>query len=313
MTARIFRKISDIPSMDYPVFGLGNFDGFHIGHQAILGGVARRAKEKGGTSVALTFSPHPVRVLHPSRRLELLTSEEEKLELIAESGVDIVLSIPFTLAFAAQTPREFAAGFLTRDARVKEVFVGPNYGFGRDRSGNVETLRALGGEFGFDVHVVPAVMTSGQRVSSSLIRELVREGNMDAVIPMLGRPYRLEGKVIEGENRGRALGYPTANLSPEDKVIPLDGVYAITGSLDGKPIPGIAYIGTQPTFEKRKRQLEVHLYDFSGKLYGQNLRVHFYGKVRGEMKFSGRNELVARIGQDIVRGKEILGRKGIIC
>ncbi|MBI1821551.1 MAG: bifunctional riboflavin kinase/FAD synthetase [Nitrospirae bacterium] len=311
MSAKFLKKIDEARNLPYPVLALGNFDGVHIGHQAILKKVVERAAAVKGTSIAFTFEPHPIKVLFPDRPLELLSSQEEKLGLIENRGIERIYVIDFTKEFSNQSPREFVKTFLVDGLKIREVFVGSNYGFGKGRSGNVDSLRQYGEEFGFTVNVVTPVRLNGQIVSSSLIRKLLLEGSVDEVVPFLGRPYLLEGEVVEGEMRGRTLGYPTANLLPGDKLIPKDGVYAVTVQVGQNILPGIVYIGTQPTFQKSKRQIEVHLFDYSNKLYGEQLKVYFYGKVRGEIKFPDKDSLVRQIEKDIMTAKNIL--KSIMC
>lgn len=292
----------------YPVLALGNFDGLHIGHQTILKKVVQRAYEKQGSAMAITFDPHPVKVLFPERSLEVLCTTKEKLDLIEKYGIKIIFCVDFTKEFSQQQPREFVKSFLVDRLNVREVMVGKNYGFGKGRSGNVDLLRSLGDEFGFHVEIVPPVILNGQMVSSSLVRNLLQEGKAEQVIPLLGRPYQIEGTVVEGEGRGTILGYPTANILPGDKLIPGNGVYSVKVDLKGVIYPGVVYIGTQPTFQNSIRQIEVHLFDYAGRLYGEELKIYFYASVRGEMKFPDRESLVRQITGDILKAREILNR-----
>lgn len=310
MSALFLKIEGESGSYPYPVLGLGNFDGLHIGHQTILKKVVQRAKAKGGTAMAFTFDPHPVKVLFPERSLELLCTIREKIDLIEKCGITHIFCLEFTREFSLQSPRDFVKTFLVDRLKVREVLVGKNYGFGKGRSGNVETLRALGEEFGFHVEIVPPVILKGQMVSSSVIRGLLLEGKVEEAIPLLGRPYQVEGTVIEGEGRGRDLGYPTANILPGDKLIPGNGVYAVKVEKKGEFSPGIVYVGTQPTFQNSLRQIEIHLFDYAGKLYGEDLKVQFFGHVRGEMKFPDRKALIHQIEKDILNAKEILYRHG---
>lgn len=310
MSALFLKIEGEAVSYPYPVLGLGNFDGLHVGHQAILKNVFERAEAKGGTAMAFTFDPHPVKVLFPERSLELLCTLREKIDLIEACKITHIFCLEFTREFSHQSPRDFVKTFLVDRLKVREVLVGKNYGFGKGRSGNVETLRALGEEFGFHVEIVPPVILKGQMVSSSLIRKLLLEGKVEEAIPLLGRPYQVEGTVIEGEGRGRNLGYPTANILPGDKLIPGNGVYAVNVEKKGMVFPGIVYVGTQPTFQNSLRQIEIHLFNYADKLYGEDLKVHFFGTVRGEKKFPDRNALVEQIKIDILNAKEILNRHG---
>ena len=292
-----------------PVLGLGNFDGVHIGHQAILKRVVERALEIKGTPIAFTFDPHPVRVLYPDRTIQLLCTTKEKMDWFEKCGIRARYCVEFTREFSMQSPRDFVKTVLVDRLKVAEVVVGRNYGFGKGREGNASLLREFGTEFGFHVEVVPPVELNHQIVSSSLIRGLLLEGKVGEVIPMLGRPYQIEGTVIAGEGRGERLGFPTANLLPGEKLVPGNGVYAVRAEKKGELLSGAAYIGTQPTFGNSIRQIEVHLFRQQGPLYGEELKVYFQDTIRGERKFSSRIELIDQIRKDILRAKEILCEK----
>ncbi|MBI1823125.1 MAG: bifunctional riboflavin kinase/FAD synthetase [Nitrospirae bacterium] len=308
MTPEFLKTIRGEITYPYPVLGLGNFDGLHIGHQSILKRVVQKAEERNGTAMAFTFDPHPVKVLFPERALELLCTTREKIELIEKCGISTIFCIEFTKEFSFQTPRDFVKTFLVNGLKVREVMVGKNYGFGQGRSGNVDMLQSFGAEFGFHVEIIPPVVLKGQMVSSSLIRNFLLEGKVQEANRLLGRPYQIEGTVVAGEGRGRKLGFPTANILPGDKLIPGNGVYAVRAEKKSETFSGIVYIGTQPTFENALRQIEVHLFKNGGTLYGEELKVDFYGKVRNEMKFPDREALIQQITRDIVKAKEILNQ-----
>jgi riboflavin kinase/FMN adenylyltransferase len=289
-----------------PVVALGNFDGVHRGHQALIRRVVDRARARSGTAVVLTFEPHPLKVLSPGRRLQFLASLEDKTALIHDLGISQVLCLNFTPAFSRLSPEAFARTLLHERLGVKEVFVGEGFSFGKDRAGSVDDLRRLGGELGFSVTTVPTVSLDGKAVSSSRIRELLKEGRVREAAALLGRLYSLEGEVVPGSRRGTGMGVPTANLKPpEDRVVPSDGVYAAWGVIDGTLKKGVAYIGTQPTLGLRERTVELHLFDPHPDLYGKRLRIGFHDWIRGEKTFSARDALIAQIQNDIEKAKEI--------
>jgi riboflavin kinase/FMN adenylyltransferase len=288
-----------------PVVALGNFDGVHRGHQALIRRVVDRARKRPGTAVVLTFEPHPLKVLSPGLRLQFLASLEEKTALVHELGVSKILCLNFTPAFSRLSPEAFVRTLLHEKLGVKEVFVGEGFSFGKGRSGSVDDLRRLGGELGFSVSSIPTVRLEGKVVSSSRIRELLIEGRVREAAALLGRLYSLEGEVVPGSRRGSGLGVPTANLKPpEDRVVPSDGVYAAWGVIEGALKKGVAYIGTQPTLGLRERTLELHLFDPQPDLYGKRLRIGFHDWIRGEKVFSSREELVAQIRKDLAAARE---------
>jgi riboflavin kinase / FMN adenylyltransferase len=303
------------PIPEYPVVAIGNFDGVHLGHQAILAHAIERAQEKEGTSVVLTFEPHPMKVLHPEREFRLLNTFQVKMRLIEATGVDVAFSTEFSRAFAEQTAYEFAKTFLRDKIGCKEVIVGKNFNFGKDRTGTVDELIQFGKEFGFEVVIQEPVMVEGTPVSSTKIRQLIQqEGNVGLAGKMMGRYYSMEGKVLHGDGRGKSLGYPTANFRLPNELIPKEGVYAArvaTLKAEGyMTLDGIVYIGSKPTFDKTEVGMEVHLFDSNDDLYGKRLLVTFIEWVRGDEKFQDATALVRQIGQDIEKAKAILKEKG---
>lgn len=302
------------PLTGYPVVAIGNFDGLHLGHQAILARTIQRAQEKGGTSVVLTFEPHPLKVLAPEKAFKLLNTFQVKMRLVESTGVDVAFSAEFNKTFAQQSPYDFAKTFLHDKIGAKEVVVGPNFTFGRDRTGTIDELVRFGKELGFEVTVQEPVLVDGIVVSSSKIRELVREGNVGLAARMMGRYYSMEGKVMRGDGRGKTLGYPTANFRLPNELIPKEGVYAArvaTLKAEGYvTLDGIVYIGAQPTFEKTDVQMEVHLFDFNEDIYGKRLLVTFVDWIRGDEKFPDGESLTRQIGKDIEKAKSVLKEKG---
>lgn len=307
------RIIQDIESINekfrYPILTIGNFDGFHLGHQAIFKEMKKRAREMGGTTIAFTFEPHPLKVIAPKKILKLLSTFEEKARLIEAEGIDLLLCPNFTKTFADQHPRDFVKDVLYRKLGVSEIFVGYDYAFGKGRKGNVESLKEMAGEFGFKVIVVEPVRIGKDVVSSSKIRELLSKGKVKEATLFLGRPYSIEGTVIWGEGRGAALlGFPTANIDigNPDLLIPKEGIYATTVFFNGKSFKGATNIGYKPTFGEGSFSFEVHILDFNGDLLGKRLRVNFIERLRNEEFFSSPAELSEQIRKDVEAVREIL-------
>ncbi|MHB9075747.1 MAG: bifunctional riboflavin kinase/FAD synthetase [Desulfobaccales bacterium] len=290
------------------VVTIGNFDGVHLGHRVILDRVCQRARELGGQAVAVTFNPHPVKVLRPEVNLPLLTTQDQKLKLLADAGLDAVVVLPFSIKFAALPAREFVRQYFCERLRAREVVVGHDYCFGRGREGNIDLLREMGAVHGFTVQVVWAVEVQGAAVSSSLIRAMLRLGKVTEAGRLLGRTYGVEGQVVQGKGRGaKLLGVPTANILTPNELLPASGIYAVWVSRGGAIIPGVANIGTCPTFDNSELSLEVHLLDFSGDLYGEPLEVQFVARLREEQRFPSLEALAAQIHADIEVARQVLG------
>lgn len=291
----------------YPIIAIGNFDGVHRGHQAILKQTVERARVKGGTGIVLTFDPHPLTVLAPMLDLKFLMSFEERVRWIERIGIQQVRSVPFTLQFANLTPPEFAQKILHDDMGAREVVVGVHFAFGKDRKGTVRDLQGMSSRLGFKVHAVEAFSIDGQAVSSSRIREYLVTGQAAEASRLLGRPHVLEGEVIPATRRGRALGYPTANFQPPpNRVIPENGVYAVQVELRGHILKGVTYIGTQPTLGPRERMVETYLFEPQADLYGLSIRVNFVDWIRPERIFGSKKELVDQMEADVRKAKTIL-------
>lgn len=298
---------------------VGTFDGVHRGHWAVIRALKRRARRRGARSVLLTFEPHPLRVVRPDAAPSLLTTAAEKKQLLAESGLDCAVFFRFTSEIARYSPRRFVEEILVDHLQLTELVVGYDHGLGRGRSGDVETLRGLGDEIGFAVHVVPAVAWAGSPVSSTRIRDALLDGAVGDAAEGLGRPYSAEGVVIRGEGRGRALGVPTANIrvGRVNKLLPRPGVYAVQAILGGehgpRPRPGVLHLGPRPTFQGAAPSLEVHLLDFDGELYGTSVRVEFCERLRGVISFDSADALVEQIGRDIEDAGRIFDGGGGAC
>jgi riboflavin kinase/FMN adenylyltransferase len=289
------------------VVTIGNFDGVHLGHRAILDLVRQRARELGGQAVVVTFNPHPVKVLRPEVNLPLLTTQDQKLKLLADAGLDAVVVLPFSLKFAALPAREFVRQYFCERLRAREVVVGHDYCFGRGREGNIDLLREMGAVHGFTVQVVWGVEVQGAVVSSSLIRAMLRLGKVKEAGQLLGRPYVVTGQVVQGKGRGaKLLGVPTANILTPNELLPASGIYAVRVSRCDAILPGVANIGTCPTFDNSELSLEVHLLDFSGDLYGEPLEVQFVARLREEQRFPSLEALAAQIHADIAVARQVL-------
>lgn len=283
---------------------IGNFDGVHAGHRAILARLRAHADALGGPSVVYTFDPAPTAVVAPARHQPRILTLPDRVRHLGEAGVDAVVVEPFTRAYAAHPADWFADEVLRRRLGAQVVVVGWDFRFGMGRGGDADSLRRAG----FTVDHVDAVELDGAPVSSSRVRKLVAAGEVAAAARLLGRPHVLRGTVVRGDQRGRTLGFPTANLDNEVELIPADGVYAVRASVDGGPsTPGVMNQGNRPTFAGVERRIEVHLFAEVGDLYGRELRVELVDRIRPERRFDGLDALVAQIRADAARAREILG------
>jgi len=297
-------------SFNNAVAALGNFDGVHLGHQKIFERVKAEAAKIGGEGVVITFEPHPLKVLSPSHCPPLLTPFPKKMMLIEKSGIQTVFCIEFTLPFSRLSPREFVENVLIKKVHPKRIIVGYNYHFGEKKSGDAKTLKMLCSPFQVEVEVVEPLLVEGVAVSSSRIRELVRNGRMEEASRLLGRNYPVIGKVIEGAKRGQALGFPTANLEMTDELYPPIGVYAVEVTWNHQTYQGLASIGKNPTFRdvstglQAPVSLEVYILNFNRMIYGEKIRVDFVKRIRGEIRFDSPAFLVEQIRRDIAWAKE---------
>jgi riboflavin kinase/FMN adenylyltransferase len=278
---------------------VGTFDGVHRGHWAVLEEIARRASARGGTSLLVTFDPHPLEVVNPQAAPLLLTTPDEKRLILAQSPLDRVAFVPFSHELAEFTPERFVREVLEERFHVAELVIGYDHGFGRARAGDVAFLRRLGERDGFAVDVVPAVMIDGRPVSSSLIRRAVAGGDLDSAAHALGRPYAVTGSVVRGAGRGRAIGVPTVNLAPPPrKLLPPDGVFAARVAWRGGVHGAMLNLGARPTFGDQARTLEAHLFDFAGDLYGETVTVEFVRWLRDVVRFASAEELRLQLEAD---------------
>jgi riboflavin kinase/FMN adenylyltransferase len=281
------------------VVTLGNFDGIHLGHRALIGGAVSDSKRLAVPSVVLTFEPHPLRVLAPERAPRLLLAHKDKMQLLQDLGVDVVAVQHFDLAFAKRSAEAFVQDLLLKRLKAQKLWVGKDLRFGQGRKGGVEDLVRWGEEFSFGVAVVDPILVNGERVSSSRIRELVGAGRVDEVEPLLGRYHFISGRVVAGHRRGRDLGFPTANIAARTEVLPPDGIYATLFHLGARALLSVSSIGINPTFGAGPRTIETFIMDFDEEIYGEPVRLSFIKRIRDEMRFSSVDELVAQIRQDV--------------
>lgn len=296
-----------------PVLTIGNYDGIHLGHQKILSMVLKRTEGIEGTSMVMSFDPHPVKVLAPERNIKLLTTPEEKTRLIEAMGIDVLLCVRFNKEFSRILPDDFIHNVLVEKINVKEIIVGTNYAFGKNKKGTIDLLRRRGEKYGFRVKAVRDVTVHGHIVSSSTIRSLLLKGAVSEVSNFLGRAYSIEGTVIKGKGRGQSiLHIPTANISTPVEIAPKEGVYAVKAGLRGTIYDGVANIGKNPTFGNTEVSYEVHLFNFDGDLLSKSLKIYFIDRIRGERTFPNPGSLAEQIREDITKAKELLTKHPLL-
>lgn len=295
------------------VLTVGNFDGLHLGHRALLAAVVARGRELGRPTALYTFDPHPRRVLFPDRAQPLLMTWDQLVAGVEREGIDFLVRERFTPAFAALSPDEFLRDVIADRLAPREVFVGRDFHFGKGRAGSGEMLVARAPALGIHVSLLPQVRAGGADVSSTRIRESLGRGDVADARLCLGRPYTVWGRVVEGDRRGRTLGFPTANLASENEIVPANGVYATrvrlfdaAGRLSPESLPGVTNVGARPTFAPGRIGVETHLLDFSGDLYGRRMELAFHARIRDERRFSGPDELARQIADDARRARETL-------
>ncbi len=308
----IYHGLDNIDRHRNMVIALGNFDGVHLGHRELIRRTIAVAENENYTPAVLTFDPHPMKVLQPDRCPPMLLAKEEKIRLLADLGIQLLVIIPFTRKIARLSPRKFVKNILVDRFQVRAVVAGYNYNFGYRGAGNAGVLSQLAEEFGLRAIIVPLVRCGQVEVSSTLIRRLLLEGKVAEAARFLGYFPYLKARVVAGDRRGRQFGFPTANLAlPADLLTPANGVYAVKVSVDGRLFKGVANIGVKPTFHlNRPQNLEVHLFEFNGELYKAEIKVEFIQRIRGEQEFSSVPELVRQIENDAGEAKKILDRAG---
>src|SRR3984893_4498112 len=307
-TMEILRSISQLNRLRGPLFlAIGVFDGVHRGHQAVISTSAQHAQAAEGTSVVVTFDPHPAKVLRPRDAPHLLTATEHKIALIRALGVSHLLIIEFNHEFAVTSPEDFVQQLVTHSKPLREICVGHEWSFGRDRRGNLDLLKKLGARFDFNVVGIPPVTVHGAVVSSTAIRQAVEAGNLTKAAEMLGREYTILGAVTRGDQLGRKIGFPTANLSAHSKQFPPNGVYLADAWSQGVLYHGVVNLAYRPTVtgDKSQRLLEIHLLDFERDIYGKDLEVRFVRHLRPERKFDSVEALARQIDVDVRQAREL--------
>jgi riboflavin kinase/FMN adenylyltransferase len=309
---RLFHGYENAEIARPAVLTLGVFDGLHLGHQLIISRVVERARAAGAVPTVITFDPHPRAVLHPESAPPLLQTFDQKVEAFGVLGVEQVIVVRFTREFARVSAEEFLRDVVHERLQAREVYLGRGFAFGRNREGDIDLLRRVSRELGFAADEVPEVRLRGQRISSSRIRELLAAGRVNLARRMLGRPYGVEGRVVRGAERGRTLGFPTANLRPDNRVIPRGGVYVTATLIGGAWRRSVTNVGVRPTFEREAEpSVETFVMDWGGDLYGDVVRVRFLHRLRGERRFESVEELKRQIDRDIARARKFFTRAGV--
>ena len=303
---QVYRSIEQLPAFKNSVITIGTFDGVHQGHQKIISALKNEAARVNGESVIITFHPHPRKIVQPQTHLQLINTLDEKIALLQQSGIDHLVVVPFTHEFANQSAREYVENFLVERFHPHTIIIGYDHQFGHNREGNYLLLEALKDEYGFEVKEISEQVIDNVIISSTKVRQSITQGNIDEANLFLGYPYFFEGTVVEGNRLGRTIGFPTANIeiSTPEKLVPGDGVYAVTVSLLSKEdllYSGMMNIGIRPTIGGTKRVIEVNIFDFDADIYGCVLRVFIHRRLRGEVKFNGLEELKEQLNRDKIQ------------
>lgn len=307
---QLHTSFDDLRLAEPTIVTIGKFNGMHLGHAHLLREVVERARTIGGQSAAVTFDPHPTLVLQPEIERVYLAPDEERLALMAASGLDHLIILPFDDALRQLTAAQFMT-LVTERINLRELWVGPNFRLGYRAQGTIDVLSAIGAQLGFEVHTIAPLLIDGAPVSATRIRELLHTGRVADVPRLLGRSFAVAGEVVHGDHRGRTIGFPTANIAVGARhILPADGVYACQVTLPGGASqPAVTNVGVRPTFGVLKRTVEAHLLDWDGDLYGQRLRVAFVERIRGERRFSGIDELRAQIARDADVARAMLSHR----
>ncbi|MFM9836805.1 MAG: bifunctional riboflavin kinase/FAD synthetase [Cyclobacteriaceae bacterium] len=306
---RIYHSIDDFSKLNYAVVTSGTFDGVHLGHQKIISRLKEVAEKSKGETVVITFWPHPRLILKPEdNTLKLLNTFEEKAELLKQQGIQHLLRIPFTKEFSQITSKEFISTILVNTIGTKKLVIGYDHRFGNNREGSFEQLKISGPTHGFDVEEIERQDVDHVAVSSSKIRKAIEEADLGTATHLLGRPYSISGQVVRGDKLGRVLGYPTANIDLDSrlKLIPADGIYAVTVRHEHSIFKGMLYIGNRPTVNGTKRAIEVNIFDFNKEIYGETLTVYFHQLIRSDSKFQDLEALKLQLHQDKVDALQVL-------
>ncbi len=306
---KIYHNLDDFSKLDFAVVTSGTFDGVHLGHQKILARVCEIASRNNGESVVITFWPHPRLVLHPEdQSLKILNTFEEKAALLKERGINHLIRIPFTKEFSQLTSEQFIKNILVDTIGTKKLVIGYDHHFGKNREGSFDQLKLNGPKYGFDVEEIPRQDVDHVGVSSTKIRQALEQGDIETATHFLGKPYTITGRVVAGDKLGRLIGYPTANLEIElkNKLVPMDGIYAVTVLHEHNLYRGMFYIGNRPTINGTKQNIEVNLFGFDRDIYGENLTVYIHKLIRGDKKLNDLEELKKQIAKDKLDALAIL-------
>ncbi len=305
---KIYHSVEDFLKLNYAVVTSGTFDGVHVGHQKILSRLHEIAERTKGDTVVITFWPHPRLVLYPDADLKLLNTFEEKAELIKEQGVHHLLRIPFTKEFSQLSSKEFITKILVEKIGTKKLVIGYDHHFGKNREGSFEQLKLNSPKYGFDVEEISRQDVDHVAVSSSKIRKAIETSDLETATHLLGRPYRISGRVIKGDKLGHLIGFPTANIEIDSthKLVPADGIYAVTVQHEHTVYNGMLYIGNRPTVDGSKRNIEVNIFNFDKEIYGESLTINFHQLIRGDIKFNDLEELKTQMKKDEEKSIQIL-------
>jgi len=310
---KIYHGIDDFTHLQYAVVTSGTFDGVHVGHQKIFSRLREVAARNSGETVVLTFWPHPRLVLHPEdEHLKLLNTFEEKAELLKDQGIEHLIRIPFTKEFSQLTSAQFIQEILVKTIGTRKLVIGYNHHFGKNREGSFEQLILNAPRYGFEVEEIPRQEVDHVAVSSTKIRQALEEGDIETATHFLGQPYRITGRVVTGDKIGHTIGFPTANLEIDTKykLIPADGIYAVTVWHEHRLYGGMLYIGYRPTIQGTRRNIEVNIFDFNGDIYGESLTLYFHKFLRGDQTFDGLEAMKAQLKKDKETALEVLHGQG---
>ncbi|MCO4292007.1 bifunctional riboflavin kinase/FAD synthetase [Solitalea sp. MAHUQ-68] len=308
----IYRSLDDFKSLERPVVTLGTFDGVHFGHRKIIQRLLEIARSIDGETVVLTFFPHPRMILHPEANYpKMINTLDEKIELLKNVGIQHLIVIPFTRDFSNLTSSEFIEDILVKKIGTKKLVIGYDHRFGKDREGSFDHLKMYGPQYGFEVEEIPEQDVNDVAVSSTKIREALLKGNVDVADQFLGYNFKLSGKVVKGDQIGRKIGFPTANLYVEEnyKLIPSDGIYAVKVHIEDEVHGGMLYIGNRPTINGMTHNIEVNIFDFNQDIYNQTITLEFIEYLRNDEKFNGLDELTAQLKKDEINAKKVLTGK----
>ena len=295
----IYESLDFSEKFHYPVLTIGNYDGVHIGHRKIIEEVIRKARAAGGTSMLMTFNPHPLNVVKPETPVGLISPVDVKKRLVEESGIDVLVIVPFTAEFRTIEPEDYVKTILVERLGIKSLIVGYDFRFGKGGRGDVALMARLADELGFEFEVMQAITLGGEKIGSNRIRRMIREGEVERAMGFLGRPYTIEGEVVKGFGRGHEIGFPTINISTSFELIPRIGVYSTEMRIGGERFHSVTNIGYNPTFDGKELTIETFILDFSGDLYGREVALAFHKRIRDEMKFPSVDALKARIAADV--------------